>query len=246
MRPETRFHKIAVLNTKGGCGKTTLATNLAAAFALGGPPPTLLDHDPNGFSLRWLEKRPISRSCISGVAAHEDGVPRLANKRVDPRSQIVVADLPAGISLDELYLQAHDADSILIPVLPSEIDAYTTSRFIGQLLLDVQLDLRLGKVAIVANRVRQHTNSFRMLQRFLSSLQIPLLATLRDSQAYVQAAAQGLGIVDLPPHQAAKDLEGLNAIRGWIEKRRNLAMVLESVQIIEHRPTTPADALSPA
>lgn len=245
MRRETRFQKIAVLHTKGGCGKTTLATNLASFFALRGPPPTLLDHDPNGFATRWLEKRPISRCPIAGVQAHED-VPRLANKRVDPRSSIAIADLPANISVEELYLHTHDADSVLIPVLPSEIDAYTTSRLIGKLLLDVQLDPREGKLAIVANRVRTSTTSFAMLSRFLASLEIPLIAVLRDRQAYVHAAAQGLGIADLPPHQVKQDLEDFNPILAWLEQRQAPPPVLETVNIVDHaagfRPGVPTPA----
>ncbi len=216
-RAPNRVHKILVLNTKGGCGKTTLATNLASFYALRGPPPTLLDYDPHGFALRWLDKRPANRPVIRGVAAYEQPVPAMG--RVADTS-VVIADLPASMGLKELYLHAHDADSILIPVLPSEIDVYSASRFIAELLLDVQLDSRERKLAIVANRVRQNTKSCQMLMRFLTSLKIPMIAVLRDSQNYVQAAAQGLGIFEMPAYKVKKDIEPMNAIARWLDQWR--------------------------
>ena len=232
MRREARFHKIAVLHTKGGCGKTTLATNLASAFATSGPPPTLLDHDPNGFALRWLEKRPISRHEIVGVAAGEEITPRAANRLVDPQSDVVIADLPAGLSLNALYLQVHDADSILIPVLPSEIDMYSTARFIHRLLLDVQFDASESLLGIVANRVRRNTNSYAMLSRFLARLEIPLVATLRDSQSFVQAAARGLGIFDLAPYRVRPERESVTTIVDWINRRRLPTLALQNLHLI--------------
>jgi chromosome partitioning protein len=106
----------------------------------------------------------------------------------------------------------------LIPVLPSDIDIFSASRFIAELLLDVALDRRDRKLAIVANRVRQNTRSWQMLRRFLSSLKIPMIAALRDTQNYVQAAAQGIGIFELPAYQAKKDIEPMNAIVNWLDQ----------------------------
>ncbi len=221
-RNRENLHKILVLNTKGGCGKTTLATNLASFYALRGPPPTLLDYDPHGFALRWLDKRPANRPVIRGIAAYEQPVLALgsANLQVQAGTSTVIADLPARVVLDDLYLHTHDADSILIPVLPSEIDVYSASRFIAELLLDVQLDSRDRKLAIVANRVRQNTKSFQMLMRFLTSLKIPIIAVLRDSQNYVQAAAQGIGIFEMPAHKVKKDIGPMIAIARWLDQWR--------------------------
>ena len=54
--------------------------------------------------------------------------------------------------------------------------------------------------------------------RFLNSLRIPVVATLRDSQNYVHAAGSGLGIYDLPYHQAARDIRDLVGLIAWLEK----------------------------
>ena len=115
-RASNQVHKILVLNTKGGCGKTTLATNLASYYALRGPTPTLLDYDPNGYAVHWLDKRPADRPPIHGIAAYEQPIsaPGGANLQAQPDAQVVIADLPAGIDLDELYVHTQDADSILI------------------------------------------------------------------------------------------------------------------------------------
>jgi chromosome partitioning protein len=239
------LHKIIVLNTKGGCGKTTLATNLASYYALRGPPPTLLDYDPHGFAMRWLDKRPADRPLIRGIAAYEqlDQGPGQTGLQVHPDTRVVISDLPASIALNDLYLHTHGADSILIPVLPSEIDIFSASRFIAELMLDVALDRRDRKLAIVANRVRQNTRSWHRLMRFLTSLNIPMIAALRDTQSYVQAAAQGIGIFEMPAYKVAKDIEPMSAITHWLDEWHMRRLDTTIAPGFEHRPG--AEVLTP-
>ncbi|MAF83093.1 MAG: AAA family ATPase [Gammaproteobacteria bacterium] len=238
------LHKVIVLNTKGGCGKTTLATNVASYYALRGPPPTLIDYDPHGFSMRWLDKRTTNRPAIHGIAAYEQGLQGSAELQVQSDTSAVIVDLPANIAVNDLYHHVHDADSILIPVLPSEIDIFSASRFIAELLLDVGLDRRNRRIAIVANRVRQNTRSWQMLTRFLTSLRIPMVSVLRDSQNYVQAAAQGIGILEMPGYRVRKDIESINAVVEWLDQwqMRRLDTVVEPG--FEHLPG--AEVLTPA
>jgi chromosome partitioning protein len=215
------LHKIVVMNPKGGCGKTTLATNLAAWFALRGPPPTLVDCDPQGFGTRWIERRAAHRPKAFGLATG----PLTARSTIEvpADSSVVIIDLPAAITADQLHAFVYLADSLLLPVTPSEIDVYSATRFIAELLLDAQLDRSERRVGIVANRVRERTRSFAMLMRFLGSLRIPLIGSLRDSQNFVQAAALGLGVCELPPHRVKDDLPALDAIGGWLERRRAMS-----------------------
>jgi chromosome partitioning protein len=212
--------RIVVLNPKGGCGKTTLATNLASRYAQRGAHPTLIDCDPQGFSMRWLDKRARSRPAIYGLAAYGDENDEL--DRPEPQlptdGQPAIIDLPAAIASEDLHTYTHLADSVLIPIVPSEIDVHAASRFIAELLLDAQLDRRERKLAIVANRVRAHTRSYRMLQRFLSSLRIPMIATLRDTQYFVHAASEGIGIGEMPPHLVKNDVADLDAVLAWLDK----------------------------
>jgi chromosome partitioning protein len=212
------LHTIVVMNPKGGCGKTTLATNLAAWFALRGPPPTIIDCDPQGYCTRWVESRASDRPKVHCV---ESG-PLTARSELEAHadSSVVIIDLPAAITGDQLHAFVYLADSLLLPVAPSEIDVHSATRFIAELLLDAQLDRSERRVGIVANRVRERTRSFAMLVRFLSSLRIPLLGSLRDSQNFVQAAALGLGVCELPPHRVKDDLPALDAIGAWLERRK--------------------------
>ena len=212
------LYKIVVMNPKGGCGKTTLATNMASSYAQHGPPPTLVDCDPQGFSLRWLEQRPANRPPIHGLAAYQSAKPLAA--RVEPDSRALIFDLPAAIAAEQLHHYTYFADTILIPVMPSAVDVHSATRLIAELLLDQQLDRREGKLAIVANRVKRSTKSYQMLRRFLSSLRIPLIATLRDSQNFVYAIGQGIGVCELPAYRALDDIQQLQAIRAWLHKSR--------------------------
>ena len=230
------LHKIVILNPKGGSGKTTLATNLASHFAQTGPPPTLIDFDPQGYSMRWVERRPNERAKVHGIAGYDavlDGIPS-GNIGAWSESRHVIVDLPAAIAADKLYDYVYDAHSILIPVMPSAIDAYAASRFIAELLLNAQIDRRDRQLAVIANRTRQQTRSYRMLLRFLTSLRIPLIAELRDSQNYVHAAAEGLGVCELPPHRVRKDMESLRPLFDWLSQWRMRRLDAAATRRYEH------------
>jgi chromosome partitioning protein len=225
------LHKIVVMNPKGGCGKTTLATNLAAWFALRAAQPTLVDCDPQGFGTRWIERRAPHRPRAYGLATG----PLTARSTIEvpADSSVVIIDLPAAITADQLHAFVYLADSLLLPVTPSDIDVYSATRFIAELLLDAQLDRSERRVGIVASRVRERTRSFAMLMRFLGSLRIPLIGALRDSQNFVQAAALGLGVCELPPHRAQGDLAALDAIGRWLERRRAMSRARRDALIAE-------------
>ncbi len=218
------LHKIVVLNPKGGCGKTTLSTNLASLYAHSGIVPTLVDLDPQGYCIRWLEKRPAELPEVYGIqidaGAADDS--QDARPEIPSDAGLVIIDLPAAIPDAQLHAYTYIADSVLLPIVPSEIDVYSAARFIAELLLDVQLDRREQKLAIVANRVKSRTRSYRMLLRFLSSLKIPMIATLRDSQNFVHACAHGIGVCEMPQYRVKEDVEQIRAIVRWLDKRRGV------------------------
>jgi chromosome partitioning protein len=212
--------RIVVLNPKGGCGKTSLATNLASFLALRGPMPALLDCDPQGASMRWLEKRSRLRPPIHGIAAFRQSVnvTRTWHLRVPEETRQIVVDTPAGLEGPAIHDLVYDATNVLIPVLPSAIDIRYAARFIAELLLVAQLDRGSVRVGIVANRTRKYTKSLRQLRRFLSGLKIPVVATLRDSQNFVRAADEGLGVCDLPLYRAKQDLVAMAQIIAWLDR----------------------------
>jgi chromosome partitioning protein len=215
------LQKIVVLNPKGGCGKTTLATNLASYFALRGSAPTLMDCDPQGYSMSWLEKRSPKRPTIYGIAAYKKAAnaTRSWHMRVPAESTHLIVDTPAALEDPQVHDLIYDADNILIPVLPSPIDIRFAARFIANLMLNAQIERGNRKLAIIANRTRANTRSLKQLMRFLTSLRIPLVGTLRDSQNFVQAADRGIGVYEMPHYKASRDIEDVASIVGWLDQR---------------------------
>jgi chromosome partitioning protein len=216
------MQRVTVLNPKGGSGKTTVATNLAACFAAAGHRPALMDLDPQGSSARWLQKRPKESPPIHGIAAYSRSstVTRRWQLRVPPQCTIVVVDTPAAIDAQYLPEITRGADAILVPVMPSDIDIHAAAKCIADLLLVAKIRRSDGRIGIIANRVRSNTLISQSLMRFLASLDIPLVATLRDTQNYVRAAETGLGIRELPQWQVRQDLGQWEEITGWLQRRQ--------------------------
>ncbi len=213
------LNKIVVLNPKGGCGKTTLATNIVSYYARRGPMPAVMDCDPQGSTMSWLDRRDASRPPIHGIAAYKKTMQatRSWQLRVPNETTNLVVDSPASIDRENLREITRDATSILVPVLPSAIDIHAASRCIADLLLVAKIDRRDNKLAVVANRTRHNTRSFDKLMRFLDSLGIPIVAVMRDSQNFIHATEHGIGIADMQPHRVRKDVEQLEKIIEWLD-----------------------------
>lgn len=212
------LNKIVILNPKGGCGKTTLATNLASYFALRGPTPTLVDCDPKGYTERWLERRPADSRRIKGISSDEYAPHGNRNWpfRSPKEAGAVIIDTPAALGQREISELTYVADCILIPILPSSFDVHVTTNFIAELLLLTDFDL---PIAVVANRTRQNTKSLEMLMRILANLETPTIAVLRDSQNFVYAAAHGLGIYEMPHFRVRRELEQMDLVVDWIDQQ---------------------------
>jgi chromosome partitioning protein len=202
---------IIVMNPKGGCGKSTIATNLASWYATRGQAVALADFDTQRSSLDWVESRPAGAPLVTGVAAFDDGlraVPRNAN--------VVVIDAPARAHGRELTELVRRAETILVPVLPSETDMRATGHFVNELLEVGKIAREQAKIAVVANRIKENTLSFDALDAFLRKLPVPYVATLRDAQNYVRAYARGLGIFELPDYLAWPDREQWGPLGDWL------------------------------
>ena len=224
-----KLNKIVILNPKGGCGKSTLVTNLAAHYAQTGPTPAVMDYDPQGSTTAWLGRRAKERPPIHGIEAYKRSMQatRSWQLRVPNDTVNLLIDSPASISHDDLRELTRDSTSILVPVLPSSMDIHAASRCIADLLLVAKVDRRDRKLAVVANRTRKNTRSFAKLMRFLDSLGIPIIAVLRDSQNFVHAAEQGLGLCEMQPSRVKHDVEQIDKIVQWLEawpeRRKHLA-----------------------
>ena len=208
---------IMVMNAKGGCGKSTLATNIASYFAAEeGMTVALADYDPQRSSLDWLERRPDNRAQIVGLEAFKDGLRRA------PRSaDIVVIDAPARTHGAELTNLVKHAETIIVPVLPSTIDMQASERFIKEVKELGKVERKQAKVGVVGNRVREYTLIFEELDEFLSKQRVPYLAALREAQNYVRAYTRGLGIFELPEYLAWPDWEQWEPLTKWLRSVRS-------------------------
>jgi len=207
---------IMVLNAKGGCGKSTLATNIASYFATEGAVVALADYDPQRSSLDWLERRPGDRPEIIGVAAFEDGL-----RHVPRGADIVVSDAPARSHGKELTDLVKHAETIVIPVLPSTIDMQATTTFVEELQNVSKVQNKKAKLATVANRVRDNTLIWDDLDEYLTKTRVPYVAALREAQNYVRAYTRGLGIFELPEYLAWPDWDEWEPLTEWLRSKRS-------------------------
>ena len=214
------LQRILVTNAKGGCGKTTIATNIASHYARLGKTVRLFDHDAQGSSLAWINRRPKDAMPITGVDASKNSDHRLTRSwqlRVPPETDVAIIDSPAGTDITELASLFQPNDSVLIPVLPSPIDIHATAHFIKALLTTGRARKKMVRLAVVANRVRKNTLMYHSLERFLFGLNIPFISSLRDTQLYARAIELGVGVQEVNMARNRTDREQWAPIFRWLD-----------------------------
>ena len=200
---------VLVVNPKGGCGKTTVATNLSAGLAAQGGKVLLLDLDRQQSSRTWLSMRPAHLPRI--VSLDRDADPREHGK-----ADWLVIDSPAGIHGKSLSHALKLADKVVVPVQPSLFDMAATAEFLQVLSSEKAVRRHKEFVGIIGARVDQRTRAAATLEAFLGQFDLPILTFLRDSQVYPNAAFNGLSIFDLPPSAAERDHEQWQAVLAWV------------------------------
>ena len=218
------------MNAKGGVGKTTIATNLASYFAVNGVPTAIMDYDPQGSSVRWLQQRAPEAPHIhaADAASQTSGGLKSIGRYVPHDTRQLVIDAPAGptrLLMQDLLARAN---VLLIPVGPSKVDIRATAHWIEELLRFGGLRQRNVRAAVVANRARSSTTVYEPLERFVHSLRLTFLTHLLDSEVYVESGDTGYGIFEIDAQRTA-------------EHRRRFMPIVEWVD-----PDTPADAESPS
>ena len=204
---------VLVANMKGGSGKTTIATNLAVAYAVGGRMTVLADADRQRSSLRWTQARPATAAPVIGVdwTKQFDDVPKSTAR--------LIIDSPAGMRTKRVDDLVRLADVILIPIVPSVFDEGTTARFLRQ-LKEVK-SVRKGKrpYALIRNRVRRRSRATYRLDQFIATLDCEAVGRLPDLAIFPEVAADGGSVFDVTGKRARALREPWSEILDFIESR---------------------------
>lgn len=203
---------ILVTNSKGGCGKTTIATNLAGAFARANFKTALADCDRQKSSLGWVLRRPGLAAEINAVDWTREIAP------LPLKTERLVIDAPAALKRKRAEELVCMADVVLLPVLPSVFDENATRKFLR--LLDEMKSVRKGErmVAVIGNRLRLHTKTAERLDDFLKEVGQRAIAGLRDSQVYGAAAMSGLSLFDYDDSRTMGFLQDWRPLLSYIDK----------------------------
>ncbi|HEX4855061.1 ParA family protein [Arenimonas sp.] len=205
---------ILVASSKGGAGKTTVSTNLAAHFAVDGKATALLDADRQKSSTHWCEKRAALDTAVLPI----DGSKRGWDKHIPDGVQRLVVDAPAGAMGEDLTAFLDIADAVIVPVLPSMIDLEATVPFLNSLVQHPRIKKGKLPVGIVGNRLKPWTSNSQQALDQLKAWPYPLVAELRDTQAYVLMAALGKSVFDYHSEQIRSHQDDWAPLLKWLKK----------------------------
>lgn len=210
---------IMLLNPKGGSGKTTIATNLAAYYAGKGFRTALFDHDAQGSSTRWLALRPDSRPDIHGVAAYLNpiGMTRSFQLRVPLNTERVIVDTPSGLSDPYLPNLVRTADTIIVPVLPSPIDIDAMFSLVKVLRRVEPVCKSDARIIAVINRTPAHRSGVKPLEKALESAGLKIATRLRETRRYPRASARGIGVLELGGIGKERCLDDWGPLWAWLD-----------------------------
>ena len=198
---------ILIANPKGGSGKTTLSVNIAGFFANQGERVAMLDLDRQKSATLWVNARPREFPEIVTLESKK-GEGYLVDR--------LVIDSPAGLHGKNLTHAIRLAKKIIVPVSPSLFDLNASRDFL-RTLAD-EKETRKCQIGVVGMRMSARTHAAAALENFLSGLDLPILAYLRETQIYVNAAFEGKSLFDLPPHLAMRELEQWEYMLNWLGK----------------------------
>jgi chromosome partitioning protein len=200
---------IVVANPKGGVGKSTLSTQIAGLYASQGHAVMLGDVDRQQSSRIWLGLRPPNLPEIRAWDVTHGEVVR------PPKGTThVVLDTPAGLHDKRLDEVMKIADKVVVPLQPSIFDIHATHAFLAEIVSKKRSPK--VQVGIVGMRMKETTLSAEQLKAFLGTLDVPVIAYLRDTQNYVQLAARGLTLWDVAPSRVQRDLEQWEPLVTWL------------------------------
>jgi chromosome partitioning protein len=199
---------ILIANPKGGSGKSTLSVNIAGFLAKRGERVAILDLDRQQSSALWLSMRDIDLPNID----------KLGNKKSDEEYDWLVIDSPAGLHGKNLAHTLKLASKIIVPIAPSLFDLHASREFLEHLAEEKAVRKQHCHIGIIGMRMSPRTKAAQALEHFLTTFDLPILAYLRETQVYVNAAFEGKSLFDLPPSLAERELEQWGFLQEWLEQ----------------------------
>jgi chromosome partitioning protein len=200
---------VLVANPKGGSGKTTLSVNIAGFLTNRGRSVALLDLDRQRSAALWLSTRPDDLAPIRTLGSKKDE---------SRRNDWLVIDSPAGLHGKNLAHTLKLASKIIVPVAPSLFDLQASLDFLKSLAEEKNVRNSKCHIGVVGMRMEMRTKAAWALEHFLATLELPILAYLRETQVYVNAAFEGKSLFDLPPHIAERELAQWTFLQDWLEQ----------------------------
>jgi chromosome partitioning protein len=206
---------VLVASSKGGVGKTTIATHLAAHSALEGFRTALVDADPQASSTRWAQRRSVLESAVLAL----DGTRRKSwRKHLPDDTQRIVIDVPAGAMAEDLEAFLDVADGVVVPVVPSTIDIEATVPFLDSLAAHPRVRKGSLRVGLVANKLKPWTNLSQQALDLLRQWPYPVVAQVRDSQAYAVTTGLGKSLFDYHSAQVRDHQGDWAPLFKWLKK----------------------------